>query len=266
MRWRTAGGIDWGIGNSGDILYFISSTAADTSAAASYPMVIDGGNGNVGIGTTSPPGHLQVASQNRAVSVLDSGTSNYAEIGFTTLGADAPAFGFLTGYDIQVKTGTTRGGLAIAMHVDNDGAVGFGGQTAPAFTVDVSGSLRATGYIQTDEVRDNTGQQLILGAGESQGKFTGHTNEYVYVEAEQGLMVSTPSVSNFGSGYTEWQTIIRGGPADGGIRMGQWGSSSTYNFIGTVNYSGGEYTLLMSSTSTYLSCGSGGTVFIRPTN
>ena len=183
-------------------------------------------NGNVGINDTTPSYKLDV---NGTVNVTD---------------------------DLQVDTDT------LFVDVSED-RVGINDST-PSFSLDVNGTIRATSYIQTDEVRDNTGQQLILGAGESQGKFSGHTGEYVYVEAEQGLMVSTPSVSNFGSGYTEWKTIIRGGPADGGIRMGQWGSSSTYNFIGTVNYSGGEYTLLMSSTSTYLSCGSGGTVFIRP--
>ena len=195
-------------------------------------------NGNVGIGDDTPSYKLDV-----------NGTARFTDQVYVQSILNVTN-------DLKVDTDTLFVDVSADMVGIND--------STPQYSLDVNGTIRATSYIQTDEVRDNTGQQLILGAGESQGKFSGHTNEYVYVEAEQGLMVSTPSVSNFGSGYTEWQTIIRGGPADGGIRMGQWGSSTSYNFIGTANYTGSEYTLLMASNHTFLSCGSGGTVYIRP--
>jgi uncharacterized protein YigE (DUF2233 family) len=97
-------------------------------------------NGKVGIGTTSPAANLQVASENRAFSVIDSGTSNYAEAAFTALGGDGPAYGRLSGYDIQLQTGTTRGGLSTAMHLDNDGKVGIG-TTTPGEALDVDGNV-----------------------------------------------------------------------------------------------------------------------------
>ena len=219
-------------------------------------------NGDVGIGTASPT-HTLTVDGNTMITANQSYYINSSTVGDGRLRLHWASSTGHAYVDYKDDLNFRADGTGSAVTFKADGTVGIG-TASPAKTLDVDGNIRATGHVQTDEVRDNTGQQLILGAGESQGKFSGHTNEYVYVEAEQGLMVSTPSVNNFGSGYTEWQTIIRGGPADGGIRMGQWQSSSTYNFIGTANYSGSEYTLLMSSTSTYLSCGTGGTVFIRP--
>ena len=108
-------------------------------------LIYDDANDRVGIGTSSPAGNLQVVSQNRAFTVIDSGTNNYAEAGFTSLGGDGPAYGHFSGYDIGFKTGTSRGGLATRMHIDNDGNVGIG-TTTPGYKLTVFG----TGYISGD--------------------------------------------------------------------------------------------------------------------
>jgi len=120
------------------------------------PLMFIENDGNVGIGTTTPAANLQVVSQNRAFSVIDSGTDNYAEAAFTTLGGDGPAFGRLSGYDIQLQTGTTRGGLATAMHIDNDGSVGIG-TTGPGAKLSIS-----DGNIGID---GNNSPQQFYGAG-----------------------------------------------------------------------------------------------------
>ena len=78
-------------------------------------------NGNVGIGITTAPGKLQVLSQNRAVSVLDSGVTNYAELGMTNSGSDAPALGYISAYGIVTRTGTSRGGLANRYTIASNG-------------------------------------------------------------------------------------------------------------------------------------------------
>ena len=48
----------YGIGQSGNILYFFDTTADDASAAANYRMAFSGGN--IGIGTVSPTAKLEV--------------------------------------------------------------------------------------------------------------------------------------------------------------------------------------------------------------
>lgn len=76
----------------------------------------------------------------------------------------------------------------------------------------VAGNSTTEGTVITNNIKNRTGQQLILNAGEASGRFTGQTNEYVYVNGEQGLRVSTPdrSHSNFQAGYTEDYAILRG--------------------------------------------------------
>tara|TARA_B100000287_G_scaffold209660_1_gene197847 strand:- start:490 stop:2685 length:2196 start_codon:yes stop_codon:yes gene_type:complete len=175
LYWRTANSTDWGIGATGGHMYFTTSTASDNSADPDYRMVIKGDTGYVGIGTIAPAteldvagdltvsgdagvggvtppadSHFQVASQNRAVSVLDSGTTNYAELGFTTASGDSPALGHFSGYDIGFKTGTSRAGLATAMHIDNDGSVGIN-DTTPSYKLDVNGNLRSTGHMYAND-------------------------------------------------------------------------------------------------------------------
>jgi len=66
--------------------------------------------------------------------------------------------------------------------------------------------------ISTSQVNTYGGQQLVLNAGESKDKVSGQTNEYVYVNAEQGLSINTPDSahSNWGTGYSVEQAIIKG--------------------------------------------------------
>ena len=72
--------------------------------------------------------------------------------------------------------------------------------------------LSVNGAILTDELRTISGQQLILNAGESNGKVGGQTDEYVYANAEGGLSVNTPDSGhpNWETGYTVDTTIIKG--------------------------------------------------------
>ena len=64
--------------------------------------------------------------------------------------------------------------------------------------------------VQTVEVRGN-GTQLVLNAGEAAGKFSGQTGEYIYTNAERGLLISTSGGNNnFQSGWYPRQTLING--------------------------------------------------------
>lgn len=82
--------------------------------------------------------------------------------------------------------------------------------TATTATNQSGGTVSATTgdfstYIRTDEIRDLTGAQLVLNAGESAGYATGQTGEYVYVNAEGGLQVNS-SPDNWGSGWAGRKT------------------------------------------------------------
>jgi hypothetical protein len=66
--------------------------------------------------------------------------------------------------------------------------------------VAATGNVSANGIILANEHRCRTGQQLVLNAGESSGYATGQTGEFVYINAEGGLQVSS-SPDNWGSGW-----------------------------------------------------------------
>jgi len=63
-----------------------------------------------------------------------------------------------------------------------------------------SGVITFTDRIDLHEIRTNTNQELILNAGESGLYATGQTNEFVYVNAENGLQVNA-SPDNWSSGW-----------------------------------------------------------------
>ena len=74
------------------------------------------------------------------------------------------------------------------------------------------------GYIKTDHgllsstLTTANGQQLVLNAGEGSNKVSGQTGEFLYVNAEEGLNVSTPdrAHSNWQSGYSVETAVLRG--------------------------------------------------------
>ena len=63
-----------------------------------------------------------------------------------------------------------------------------------------TGSLTVNGVVLTDGIRDRTGQQFVINAGESESVATGQTNEYIYMNAEQGIQVVS-SPDNWASGW-----------------------------------------------------------------
>jgi len=72
------------------------------------------------------------------------------------------------------------------------------------------------GNVRTDQITNRTGTQLVLNAGESQGKVAGQTYEKVYLNAEGGLEVSNPDSAhgNWNSGYTVERATLKGRSLD----------------------------------------------------
>tara|TARA_B100000287_G_scaffold434956_1_gene501136 strand:- start:2039 stop:3202 length:1164 start_codon:yes stop_codon:yes gene_type:complete len=93
------------------------------------------------------------------------------------------------------------------------------------------------------------------------------TGMYLYGANQLGFTVGGDSIAYFkegaGSGYggliinDTSETI-----ADGGIRIGQW-YTSTYSGIFMDGHTGGEYMMISSGSSTFLSCGAGGSLYLR---
>lgn len=68
-----------------------------------------------------------------------------------------------------------------------------------------TGDVTSNGVFVSNELRNRTGQQLILNAGESAGQATGQTGEYVYINGETGLEVNA-SPDNWGTGWAGRRT------------------------------------------------------------
>ncbi len=73
-----------------------------------------------------------------------------------------------------------------------------------------TGYINFQGNIRTDKINNSSGTQLVLNAGESDGKVTGQTGELIYLNAEGGVSINTPSVGNWGGGYAVRTAIITG--------------------------------------------------------
>jgi hypothetical protein len=190
-------------------------------------------SGNVGVGTVSPSHTLDV-----------SGTVNSSS--YVRVGGEAGLY--LSGNTIQVgsaasgKSLSLMAGAADRVFINSSGNVGIG-DTTPSYKLDVAGDIRATGVIQTNTVRDNTGQQLVLEAGEATGKFSGQTNEFVYTSSESGLAVYTPDGAhpNFQSGYVTRVSELNGeflkifdGPT-------LYQSTASYGTFAVIGYTAGSY-------------------------
>ena len=178
-----------------------------------------------------------VATDGSKLDGIASGATNVTNTNQLTNGA-----GFITAtltneqvQDIvgNMVTGNTESGITVT-YQDSDGTLDFVVGTLNQNTTGTSGGFTAGNAsnlnsgtipdaripdvitpatrVSTVEVRTSNGQQLVLNAGESQGKVSGQTGEYVYVNAEGGLSVNTPDSANpnWVGGTASDQTLITG--------------------------------------------------------
>jgi hypothetical protein len=154
---------------------------SEQDAGGDVRLALNPEGGNVGIGTTTASAELDIRGASNPEIRLQSTDSTDP---FLYFGDQVDAVRGGIGFDTSANDLVFRRYNNItAMTLTSAGNLGIN-DTTPSYKLDVAGDIRATGVIQTNTVRDNTGQQLVLEAGEGTGKFSGQTNEFVYTSSE----------------------------------------------------------------------------------
>ena len=129
-----------------------------------------------------------------------SGSQGGIEIYNTAAGNDA-FMSFHSGGDFALYFGLNAD--------NNDLAVGGWSMGANKYRIWHAGN---TSNIATAKITTSNGQELVLNAGEAGNYFTGQGGEYVYHNAEHGILISTPdrAHSNFQTDWVGKYTYING--------------------------------------------------------
>ena len=163
--------------------------------------------------------------------------------------SDSGVVKYRTGAQLRSDIGAGTGSGSVTSVATGDGLSGGTITTSGTLTVDstvvrTSGNQTIAGVktfssridatnadsIRADKIRTYGGQQLVLNAGESNGQATGQTNEYVYINAEQGLQINS-SPDNWQSGWAGRNTTT----------INDLNGNST--FANDITVSGGDITL-----------------------
>jgi len=246
-------------------------------------------------GSTTNPTHLftqgyvaDAATDTRTGTVRNAFDSNtdYGTYWTSFRGANGGSYKSLFG----VRTGGADNDV---LTVDSSGNVGIG-TTSPAYPLVVDGAIQAERYrgenalVLNNYTTANPSSNVYLYSP------PGDRDAWIYLDSAAttsnwGIYhrqidsavgdVPANSVAFVGGGSSSAQAYIglgsgdiwargditSGGP-DGGMVMRSWTGSSSFGMIGTANMTGSEYALLTDGTNTYLSGGTGGSVWIRGGN
>lgn len=215
---------DFGIGGTALLdLYANSSTVSGgdilvARTQSATPVLLVKGNGNVGIGTTSPAQKLDVNGGARVTGTFFVGTDDTdpngllevygggtgqnegGEIKLRTAADFDSTYNhyFLDTYQDDFRIG--RDGIA-DIHLTSDGNVGIGDPT-PSYKLDVNGDFRATGALRDSSGDAGTSGQILssTGTGTNWINNTGGSSQWVttgsdiyYTTGNVGINDSTPS-------------------------------------------------------------------------
>ena len=185
-----------------------SATATKLATARTIAGVSFDGSANISLNNnaiTNGAGYITATLTNEQVQDIVGGmVTGNTESGITVTYQDSDGtLDFVVGTLNQNTTGTSGGFTAGNASNLNSGTI------PDARIPDV---ITPATLVSTIELRTSNGQQLVLNAGESAGKISGQTGEYVYANAESGLMVSTPDSANpnWVGGTASDQTLITG--------------------------------------------------------
>jgi len=247
--------------------------------------------GNVGIGTTSPATKLDV---NGTLGVsADSSYTTSSGAGFVFRNSTSPDFEMYGGYDMSIDgaflqgvqvnnivkpfyinprgSNVSIGRIGTGMIVQNSGNVGIG-TTSPAYTLDVSGDIRATGTIygaSGTQVPVGTGTENYLSKWSASGTlgdsvvYDDGTNVGIgttditrgKIEIKQGvntinggigitnsgvagslrLWVDASNIARISSGGTEASNLVLNGEGIGNVGIGTTSPSEKLDVSGATN-------------------------------
>jgi microcystin-dependent protein len=174
---------------AGSIQFFTGiSPTADTSAR----VTIDN-TGLMGVGTSAPAFTLDVSGSSRMASISTIGISSASvTVGVGSASAPSYSFGGDTNNGIFApvadNVAITTGGTE-RLRVDNVGRLGVG-TSAPAFTLDVSGSSRMAS-ISTIGISSASVTVGVGSAGAPSYSFGGDTNNGIFAPATDTLAITT---------------------------------------------------------------------------
>lgn len=141
-----------GATNSGSLNFY----TATAGSFASGPRMTILSSGNVGVGTTSPANKLDIASTGGTTTVgVKADANQIAQIGFFHGGTDLwylSSRGAANAPTNRFSIFSNAGGYAERLTILNNGNVGIG-NTNPAHTLEVSGTINASGAITGNTIQ-----------------------------------------------------------------------------------------------------------------
>ena len=134
-------------------IIYDNNTPIFNGLSSLYTNVVLSG-GNVGIGTSTPNSLLAVGNAaTRGTVTVNGSTASAPFLQLLDNQGSGRAFALYSGRVASTFTlEDTTGSNLVRLAIDSGGRVGFGGQTAPGYTVDVTGSINFTGNIYQNGV------------------------------------------------------------------------------------------------------------------
>jgi len=236
---------------------FISFKVHDGVSATSQADVLHlKGDGNVGIGTTSPASTLEVnnASAGATVATFEGQFSGNGDVKLASFerngGAVAAAieyndattdmeFGTTTSHAFSFKTADTR-----RLTIDNSGRVGIG-TTSPGQKLDVAGNITADAFIGRSNISVPTGDASIFRVADNTLAFATASTERMRIDSSGKVGIGTTSPSHtvhvVSSGNGEIKAERTSGAAiltQAQSALGKFGTTSNHNLQFMANNAG----------------------------